>query len=155
MFCPLAWLRSAALHIVWITKDLRHTKHLTLWLSVVSLALTLTLTLTLTHSNEYNSSLETRNYVSRHNNDRGTLNASYCIFLLPKCAHSWFETRFRGNTNIEWGMVHLSSVLPYSTQCRPAIHVPKAYSKCQIIWPYTTTMVLILPHTQMIQNALL
>ena len=80
MFCPLAWLRSAALHIVWITKDLRHTKHLTFWLSVVSLALTLTLTLTLTHSNEYNSSLETRNYVSRHNNDRGTLNASYCIF---------------------------------------------------------------------------
>ena len=40
--------------------------------------------------------------------------------------------------------------LPYSTQCRPAIHVLKAYPKCQIIWPYIITMVLILP---LIQNA--
>ena len=43
---------------------------------------------------------------------------------------------------------------PFLHTVTPTTQVSKAYPKGQIIWPYTSTMVLILPHTQMLLNAL-
>ena len=108
------------------------------------------------HSEVYKSLLETRNYVSGHNSDIGTLNASSCIILICQNGHTAnSKLGFMKIHTLNGGWCIYQAFLPYSTPCRPATQVSKADSKGQIIWPYISTMVLILPHTQMIQNALL
>ena len=104
----------------------------------------------------HNSLLETGNYVSRPNSDRGTLNASSCIILFCQNVHTAnSKLGFMKIHTLNGGWCIYQAFLPYTTPCRPATQVSKADPKSQIIWPYTSTMVLILPHTQMIQNALL
>ena len=107
------------------------------------------------HSNVYNSLLKTRNYVSRQNCDQDTLNGTSCIILFRQNVHT-------ANSKLGFMKIHIlngrwcifQAFLTYSTPCRPATQVSKVDPKGQIIWPYSYTMVLILPHTQMIQNAL-
>ena len=83
------------------------------------------------HSNVYNSLVETRNYVSRQNSDKGSLNETSCIILFCQNVHTAnSKPGFYENTYIEWKMVHFSSVSPLNSMpCRPATQVSKVDPK--------------------------
>ena len=89
--------------------------------------------------------------VSRHNCDKGTLNASSCIILFCQNVHT---------TNSKLGFMKIHTLngifqafLPYSTPCRPATKVSMADPKGQIIWP--CIYIYFYYVVNLIQNALL